>query len=723
MQQNAIRRFAADQKGTAVTQTDNYLTATTSADKTLHRVLKPRSVAFVGVSETSPFAHSVHRTMQGEAEVLFVHPKHDTLFGQPCVPSVADLGRPVDAVFSAVAAAHSVGIVEQAATIGAGGVVLVAGGFAEAGETGAKLQQQITTIANGAGMHLVGPNGIGMINVPDQVDLTVLEAFGRRPGGLSAVTHSGAMIEAIAASACRPGGAGLNLLISAGNEAVTDLADYLDFLVDDEQTTVIALALEKIRRPDAFFAAAARAQEAGKPIVAIKMGRSERGQRMAASHTGSLVGDAWVYEVGLRQAGIELAHEIDELVDRVQFLEQLNPQRWTEVRGLAVLTATGGFAQLASDLAEDTGVDIPALEQLQPFIDENIPGKPLANPLDATGFVGSVPGLWESIVDRYAADPDVDALLYTSQHADWDTNGRQRAEEFAERAQRQPGKPFLLAPLAGIGGQWLGDLRRDGVGVGNGLLGCLRGLQTMGNFVRSRNQGPRAVSATDVPVLQIRDEEVLEVAEGRMLSFGATMRLLTDAGIPVARWAVFDGAVEPVPFAGPYVVKLADVAHRTEHNAVRVNVAEKDLQAVTAELREIARRDDLPTTVAVQEMVSGHGEIFIGLQGASELGPLTVFGLGGVFVEIMKKVGGRLAPFDRRVALELVGEVDDTGIMDGFRGAPAWDRDRLAEILCAAGDLAARGRESIESLDINPLIITADGPVAVDGLCLLQRPQ
>lgn len=704
-----------------MTQTDNSPTATTSARQDLHRVLTPRSVAFVGVSETSPFADSVHRTMQGETEVLFVHPKHDTLFGKPCVPTVADLGRPVDAVFSAVAATHTVDIVRQAASIGAGGVVTVAGGFAEAGETGSRLQEQITDIANAAGMAVVGPNGIGMINVPDRVDLTVLEGFGRRPGGLSVVTHSGAMVEAIAAAAYRPGGAGLNILVSAGNEPVTDLADYLDFFVDDERTRVIALALEKIRRPDAFFAAAARAQEAGKAIVAIKMGRSERGQRMVASHTGSLVGDAWVYEVALRQAGIEIAHEIDELVDRVQFLEQLPAQRWVEVRGLAVLTATGGFAQLASDMAEDTGIEIPVLENLQPFVDENIPGKPVANPLDANVFVDVVPGLWEDLVDRYAADPDVDVLLYASQHADWDTNGRVRAKKYTERARYQRGKPFLLAPLSGIPGQWLGDLGGDGVGVGNGLLGCLRGLQTMGRFVRSRNKGPRTVSPAQGPVLELSDAEVLEVAEGRMLTFAATMRLLTAAGIPVARWAVFDGAVGDVPFAGPYVVKLADVAHRTEHNAVRVNVAHQDLAAVAAELRTIARRDDLPETVAVQEMVSGYGEAFIGLQGASELGPMTVFGLGGVFVEILKKVGGRLAPFDRRNALELVDEVDDSGIMDGFRGAPAWDRERLADVLCAAGDLVAQGREAIESLDINPLIVTADGPVAVDGLCLLQR--
>jgi acyl-CoA synthetase (NDP forming) len=685
----------------------------------LHRTLKPKSVAFVGVSESSPYAHSVVRTLTGHTETLFVHPKFDTLFGHPSVPSLAELDRPVDVVFSAVSAARTVAVVEQAVAIGAGGVVTIAGGFAESGEEGVRLQWRMAEIARAANLPVVGPNGVGMINVPDEVNLTMLAPFERRPGGLSAVTHSGAMIEAIGAAGRRPGGVGLNLLISAGNEAVTDLADYLDFLVEDERTRVIALALEKIRRPELFFAAAARALEAGKPIVALKLGRSARARKMAASHTGTLVGDSRVYEIALRQAGIQLAHDIDELVDRTQFLEQLPRQRWTEVRGLAVLTATGGFAQLASDLAEDTEVDIPALDGLRPIAD-TVPGKPLPNPLDATGFADSIPGLWESIVTGYAAEPEVDALLFASQHADWDIMNRRMADVFADSAAGAPGKPFVLAPLAGIAGTWLEEHRERDVAVGNGLLGCLRGLNTMGRFVRAQRHGHLVSPASAVPALPAPEGTVHEIAEGRMLSFAATMRLLTDAGIPVARWAVFDATVTDPGFPGPYVVKLADVAHRTEHCAVRLNVSAAELTAAAAELREIARRDGLPATVAVQEMLAGHGEAFIGIQGASELGPLTLFGLGGVFVELLKQVGGRLAPFDEAAAREVIAEFDATGVLDGFRGAPAWDRDGLATVLRAAGDLAAAGRDWIDSLDINPLVITADGPVAVDGLCLLR---
>jgi acyl-CoA synthetase (NDP forming) len=687
----------------------------------LDRLLNPATVAVVGVSETSVFGSGARRSLSSDAEFFFVHPKAASVWGHQTYPDLRSLGRPVDAVFSAVGAERTVDVVEQAAEIGAAGVITIAGGFAELGPKGAPLQQRMLDLARAGGMHVVGPNGVGLINVPRRLDLTMLAPFERRVGGLSAAMHSGAMIEAMAASAWRAGGVGLNLLVSAGNEAVTDLADYLDYFADDDATRVIALAIEKIRRPDEFFAAARRCLEAGKPIVALKLGRSERAQRMAASHTGTLTGDAWVYDVAMKQAGILPAYDIDDLVDRVQFLEQLPRDRWTPVRGLAVLTATGGFAQLASDLADVEKVDIPEVERLKPFVEENVPGGTVPNPLDATGFVGGIPGLWEKIASEYARAPEFDAYLWTSQHADWDAGARPSVETFAQVGRDTPAKAFVVAPLAGLGGQWLEDFRADDVAVGNGLRGCLRGLHTMGRFVRTRPDA-RVAPAREVAAIDRPSDGTIEVAEGRMLPFAATMRLLQDAGIPVAPWHLIasDEPVTRPPFEGPYVVKLADVAHRTEHGAVRVNVPAEGLEAAVAELRTVAATDGLPPVVAVQPMVAGHGEAFLGIQGDSELGPVVAFGLGGIFVEVMKRVGGRMAPMSEQDAAELIDEFSDTGVIDGFRGAQPWDRTALAATLIAASRLAAGGRDWIASIDVNPMIVTSDGPLAVDGLCLVR---
>jgi hypothetical protein len=232
------------------------------------------------------------------------------------------------------------------------------------------------------------------------------------------------------------------------------------------------------------------------------------------------------------------------------------------------------------------------------------------------------------------------------------------------------------------------------------------------------------VPATSVAPVPEPLGPTLTVPEGEMLPFAETMELLRAHGIPTAPYALVPtgaASVEP-PFDGPYVVKLADVAHRTEHNAVRVGVAPEGLAGAVAELRAIAARDDLPDVVAVQPMVPGHGEAFLGIQGTSELGPVVAFGIGGIFVELLKRIAGRMAPMTDQDAADLLAEFDDTGLLDGFRGAPAWDRDALRAVLVAAGNLAAGGREWIDSIDINPMIVTQSGPVAVDGLCLVRRP-
>ncbi|WP_182377738.1 acetate--CoA ligase family protein [Nocardioides sp. WS12] len=691
----------------------------------LKRLLNPRTVAFVGVSEDSKYAAAARRTMAGGTDVVFVHPKRSHVFdGIKTFPDLAAVDRPVDNVFSVLSAHGTVELVRQAAATGAAGVVTIAGGFAEQGEEGRALQDEMAAVAHAAGISVVGPNGIGMLNVPQRLNLAMLTAFERRSGGLSAVTHSGAMLGAIAAAGWRTGGVGLNLLISAGNEAVTDVADYLDYLVEDEATRVIALAIEKIRRPEAFFAAAHRALEAGKPIIAIKMGRSARGASMAASHTGTLTGDAWVYEVAFRQAGIQTANEIDELVDRAQFLEQLPERKWTPVNGLAVLTQTGGFAQLASDLGDDLGMDIPDAPSVQPWVNDNVPGAPLANPLDATGFASSIAGLWEGILREYTAAEELDTFILLSQHADWDEDVARKVADLYLKAAAGTEKPFVIAPLAGQPGRWLEEAAEHGVAVGNGLLGSFRGLQTMANFVRTRPT-KRVQPTSTIPPIPRPSVQPILVEEGLMLPFEATMQLLSESGIRVAPYCMVPattalGDIAAPDFPGPYVVKLADVAHRTEHGAVELGVTAADLAGAVSRLRAIATRAGLPAMVAIQPMLKGRGEAFVGIQGNSELGPLVAFGLGGVFVEVLNRIGGRLAPLTHEDGLELLEEFADLGILDEFRGRPAWDRDELASVLVDAGCLAASGAGWIDSIDINPLIITDDGPVAVDGLTLVR---
>lgn len=677
-------------------------------------------MAVVGATDTSTLSQTVASIFDSDVDAYVVNPKYESVFGRKTVPSLTDIGCPVDAVFSLLSAAGTARLADEVADTGSGGLVVVASGFAEVGGDGSVLQAQLQRAAQRGNFPVVGPNGVGYIDVTRGHELTFLPRFERRAGGVSVVAHSGALLEAVAASSHRIGGVGFNLMISAGNEAVTDMADYLEYLVEDESTRVIALALEKIRRPEAFFAAAAKALQAGKPIIALKLGRTERGRVMTQSHTGTVIGDAWVYDVAFRQARIDSALEVDELVDRLQFLEQLPTAKWSALRGIGVLTGTGGFATMTADIAHEESIDVPEIPELTTWVQGLIPSLQCSNPLDATGAILSNLDIWDQLVTMYESRPELDALIFLSQFAPWDTRNRRFSDRFAE-ASTASDKPFLLSPLAGPAGAWMEEYRRDfGIAVGNGLRGSLRGFQTMSRFMRSRRTAAVASPGSAARV-ERPDVRTVESDGEQMLSFTASMALLADIGIPVApfEFVAPDDGAPTTNFAGPLVVKLGDVAHRTEHGAVLLGVDASGLASAVAQLREIARADGLPAGVVVQPQLSSGGEVFVGLTGASELGPLVAFGLGGVFVEVLRRVSGRLAPLSGDDAQEMIAEFDDLGVADGFRGGRPWDRQQLADILVRAGQLAAGGRHWLTSMDLNPLIHTDDGFVAVDCVCFV----
>jgi acyl-CoA synthetase (NDP forming) len=434
-----------------------------------------------------------------------------------------------------------------------------------------------------------------------------------------------------------------------------------------------------------------------------------------------VTGDAWVYELAFRQARIEVALEVDELVDRLQFLEQLPRSKWSQLRGIGVLTGTGGFATMTADISEEESIDVPDVPELTRWVQGLIPSLRTSNPLDATGVILANLDVWEQIVTTYAARPEFDALIFLSQFAEWDTRSRRFSDSFAAAAAGSP-KPFLISPLAGHAGAWTEEYRRDfGIAIGDGLRGSLRGLQTMSRFVRARRSA--VVRPSDsAPALARPVGATIASGDERLLGFAASMALLADAGIPVAPFEIVAAGDEPsTSFAGPLVVKLADVAHRSDRGAVLLGVEPAGLAAAVRGLRQLAAAEGLPEEVVVQPQLAAAGEVFVGLT-VSELGPLVAFGIGGVFVEVLRRVSGRLAPFDIEEALEMIAELDDLGVADGLRGSPPWDRRGLAELLVAAGDLAAGGRQWIASVDINPLLHTERGFVAVDCACFLTTP-
>lgn len=689
----------------------------TGSRTALHRLLDPQSIAIVGLSDSATrMLRDLRSTFEAGCEIFIVNPRYDHVAGRPTVSSLSDLGRPVDCVFSVMGVERTTELAEEAAALDIGGMVVVANGFAEVGGEGIRLQERLRSAATSGGFAVIGPNGLGLENVPRGIRLSVAVKETHNPGGISIVSQSGAALTGITMTG-NAAGAGFNLLISAGNEAVSDLADFVDYLANDPATKTIGLVIEKIRRPAHFFAAVRRAVAAGKPVVAVKLARSERTQRMAVSHTGSLTGDARVYDVALQQLGVSLARDTEEAADRLALIDKIPRDRWTTVQALGIVTRTGGIASLSCDIAGEEGIPVPPLADLLPWLREWIPSLAVPNPLDTAGGGGEHFG---EIVERFVSSPEVDAFLVPTPMSEEEDHARSLVTDVAAAA-RLVKKPVVIANVYGLPPSWAREYESGELAFGRGIRQSLRGLQTIGSFVRhraARRPEPQPAQPIARPAV-----EAISTAGAEMLPFEATMRLLREFALPVAPYLLIEADADPgqaqLEFGSPYVAKLANVAHRTELGAVRLDVSREDLPSAVLGLRKLAGENGVPAQVAVQPMLPFQGEALIGVHG-TELGPIVVFGLGGVLVEALNRVGGRMAPFDLEEARALIDEFRDLELMHGYRGRAAWDLEELARILVNTGRLASAASCWLASLDLNPMLHGEQGYSVVDALLLLE---
>ena len=689
---------------------------TLSSRANLARLLSPVTVAVVGANEKLGMSNNAVLPMvEAGRAVHLVNPNRDELYGQKALPSLSALPEPVDAVLSLVNAERTIGVLEQAAELGCGGVVVAAAGFVEMGEGGASLQQRLQQVASDAGLAVIGPNCSGFKNVPLGVNLFTGGRLDLAPGGLSVVSQSGFLTRS-ALAAAQQRQLGVAIGVSSGNEAVCDLADYVEALVDDPHTRVVCLVIEKVRRPAAFFAAVARARNAGKPVLALKLGRSDRARRIVQSHTGAIADDSWVYDVAFREHGIVSVGDIDELLDAAELLVQLPPERHRPGRRIAMITTSGGVAALATDIADAEGAELPPLDELEAWVRERVPGDTV-NPLDLTGFVMRQPDLMEEVFVRYASVVDALVLAWWLGEGDEDWS-RTLLEPFAAAAAAHRDVPFVVSPIeATTIGSWVEPWRERGLLFARGVRSLYRATRAMDEFASAR---PRGVDATDVgPDPSVSAPPLITTAAGGIAGFDDSMRLLGDAGVPVAPYVVVgegDALPDVSGLGDRLVVKLADVPHRTELGAVALDVAPAGLAITVARLRDIARAEDVPGTVAVQRMVTGHGEAFGGLQCRTELGPVLLLGAGGVLVEVVGKIGGRLLPLDADAAASLVNEVAGPDVFARLRGQQPWPVAPLVDLVVALDALWRQHGSWLASVDVNPLIVTDTGVVAVDAL-------
>jgi acyl-CoA synthetase (NDP forming) len=684
----------------------------------LARLLAPTSVAVVGASENLGMSNNaVLPMLEAGLDVALVNPNRDTVYDRPTVPTLTELGGPVDAVLSLVSAERSIGVVEEAAALGCGGVAVAAAGFAELGDEGRALQERL--IGAAGGMAIVGPNCSGFMNVRRGVNLFTGGRIALHAGPVAVVSQSGFLLRsALAAGQQRQ--LGFGIAVSSGNEAVTGLHDYVELLADDPDTRVICLVIEKIRDAGRFLAAVAHAHQTSTAVVALKLGRTERSREIMRSHTGAIADESWVYDLVLRHAGVVTARDVDDLLDLAQLVAQLPPERVRRVRGVAVMASSGGVAGVAADAAADAGVELPELAELDAWVRAHVPGDGLRNPLDMTGFVMRDPDRLRELFDGYAHADAVDALVLCWWAAEGDEAwSRTLLEPFADVAQRAS-VPLIVTPVEATAlGDWTRAYRNRDVVFCRGLRSTFRALDALDRIARA----PASTAATTAGAepRPSTPPALIDSPVGRIVAFADAMRMLAAAGIPVAPFLVLDdadGDDDPaVDDLGTHlVVKLADVPHRTELDAVRLGVARADVPAVTRELRAIARAHDAPATVAVQRMVAAHGEAFAGLLSRTDLGPVVLFGLGGIQVEAAGQVDGCPLPLAPGAATGLVDDVAGPDAFTRLRGHEPWAPGPLVAAIEGMAELWRRHGAWLQSADLNPLLVTAGGVCAVDAL-------
>ena len=700
------------------------------------RLLSPRSIALVGATENSFWSRAIIQnlaTLGYTGSMHLIHPKQPRQFDRPCYPSVRDVPEVVDHAYVMTGTRHALAVLADCVEKGVHSVTMLTAGFKEMDQTGAQLERQVVDVCREHEIALIGPNCLGFVNALAPVPAyALLMGEAPLPGHVGMLLQSGALLNHVHRLA-RNRNIGLTYLVSSGNEALLDASDYLGFLVEDPETTVVGALIEGIRRPAAFARVAERAMALGKPLVVFKAGRSVAAARSATAHTAALTGADAVVSALFKQLGVIRVDSIEELVETTGFLAAYG---WPAGRRAGVVTPSGGSCGIISDLCHGTAIDLPDYgPATKARIREILPEFGTAqNPLDTTGVIV----LDATLIPRTAAvvceDPGMD-LMVVVQDVPRDpgpvpARNDERMQFLADALARSPKFACAINTVAGELTPYGREIvARFGVHFGNGLT---LGVSALDKAIRygearrrflARTDGTPPLAGVDRPTTRVQGD-----GRRRTLNEAEAKALLRAHGIPTTREIVATDATSAVRAADaigyPVVLKIlaADVPHKTEAGGVALHLASpEDVRAAYDRVVAAVRRykpDVAIEGVLIAEQVVGAVECLAGVSVDPLFGPVIVAGLGGSFVEILNDVALRLPPFDQNEALAMLGELRGRKILDGARGQPPADVDALARTLVCLGNLAVELRDRIAEVDVNPLFVlpAGQGVKAADAL-------
>ena len=699
--------------------------------RSIHKMLNPRSIAVVGASPKGGYGGRLLNAVlkcKERVKIYPVNPNYDEIAETKCYRSIAELPEAPDLVGIVVPYDKVLPVMKECHAKKAGSAIVISAGFAERGiEARLDLQKQVGAYAKESGLRITGPNCLGLANVRDDIWATASSrTLGGLTGHVALVCQSGATAFGPFLLRAVDAGIGLSHIISTGNETDLDFADFARYLIDDPGTRVIAGFVEGFKDVQKFIAVAALAAERGKPIVLIKIGRSASGAEAARSHTAALTGADALYEAVFKQYGVIRVQDYDELLEVAHLLAN---SRKPPQRGIAVVSHSGGISSLTADMLGLAGLELPKLtDRARDGINDILKDFGwAANPADVTGFARGEH--FPKIMDYMAEEPTVGTLVVASAGA-----GNQVDHVIAQRDKSAKGMVFFWTASRGDKAT-LPKLKASNIPIFYSPEKLARGLKFLIDYHAWR-ENRTAGGVAQVPALTAAQKKALQ----QLKSTDHTALSESESKQVIAAWGVAapletltksaDAAAEAAQKTGfPVVIKIdsPDILHKTEAGVVRLGLRSADeVRAAYAEIvanAKIHAPKAKINGVVVQEMIAGGIEVIVGVSYDSQLGPMLLFGSGGVMVEVYNDVALRHCPITRNEALKMIAEVKGAKLLHGFRGKPPADVDALADTLVNVSHLAVHLEGSLAELDINPLMVlaTGQGVKAVDALVVVQR--
>jgi acetyltransferase len=728
------------QASTASHQAEKWSPSPDASDivKSIHAMLHPRNIVLVGATDKpGNYAERIWNNLikyKYEGGLFPVNAKRETIWGVPCYKDFASLPEKPDHVLVLVPARFAVQVIRDAAAAGARSATIVTSGFSELqDEDSQRLAVELKQAVEETGLAVTGPNCLGNLSAGEKLFTNIDDRIVTMEAGPVAIAgQSGAIVMAIRQT-LEDRGVGVGYMVTTGNETGLETPDLMAYFAADPSIRVIVVYLEGVRNTKVFREACKAARAAGKPVIALKLGASEGGRAAAMAHTGALAGSIETFDAISTREGVIRVRGLDELIETTECFVHAEPPKSNR---LAAVSLSGGKRGLLIDAFYSAGLNFAPLspnatEQLAKMLG---PGSIVGNPLDA-GFAAVVdPSVYMNSIKIMIDDPDTDIVIIDAELPKAPHELRERNLRIVNEMAGAASKPVVYISAMSIGfTEFTKALRKSlpNIAVMQGLDRAVGAIKSLIEYSSLRKEVPDIKSSSKASARAVLEKALKNANGAAALDEVASKKLLKAYGIPVSKEEIAQTAAEAVKIAKkigfPVVAKVvsADILHKSDIGGVVLNLnsaaeVKKAFNDITARVKKIKSKPKLEGILIAQQ-VKADLELVVGASLDAEMGPVVLFGTGGVDIELMKDVALAGAPLDEAEAKQLIAKTKAGVKMKGYRGKPALHEPSAVKALVGLSNLMADAGNRIASIDVNPFLINSKVGVAVDGLIVLNN--